>query len=555
MKKLLSCILLLFTSITIAQEYTLNKTLVNQFATGMSKEIILTTKLDTDGFYQIELNCLCSDESESFKLKPLTFPYFLSKLKDRIDKIVTTAINNDIVITKNRALDDTVVEKEASILFAKIATKFNTEEERPQVATIHLKNEEISVYYNTKNDSLRNIPSEDKLTDIQVEISFFGGFIEKMQVLGKFDGNTYAFNNKYSIGISSTKNIQQLSQYVLYSNEKITTSEFMFRRNPQKEDQPQLQNNSKRSLFIHVDDVIRYIKKVDINANDISPIPQVVLLDKNQKNSKLYREESSKLFEAVAFTDLIGLFDEENPNGLVQLEVKKRFNLNTRRFDRKWFHGIFPISFMFDGIGFFQNMDVFFQYSKIEENNKFLISETANIEDELGNITGTEEIYTPLTIMQYRNFAVGGTVNLVTYENQNTKLNLFLNAGALFGRTGIKLDPSDVEGQFFNNLEIPFEASILVLPEKRVSFSFTDRLSWFETFDDNLNIKSIDNGAAVNRNRLINSFNLDLNVDISASGKLFLRYKLIHEFENINNNFSMLQFGYSFYILKNNGTK
>jgi hypothetical protein len=157
--------------------------------------------------------------------------------------------------------------------------------------------------------------------------------------------------------------------------------------------------------------------------------------------------------------------------------------------------------------------------------------------------------------MQRRNFAIGGILNLVTLENQNSKLNMYLNAGFLFGRTGLKENIDDVEGFYTNNLEIPIEYQFHILPEKRVSFSFSDRLSWFETFDSNINLKSIEDNMLTSKNKWLNSFNIDLNVDISSTGRLFLRYKLTHELDNINNNFSRLQFGYSFYLLKNNGVK
>ena len=546
MKNLLTSFLWLCSISLFAQKYTVDADLIDEYTTDNSVNIILSSTIDADGFYNLSLECDCAD-TQTFKLKPLTYPNFENRMKEAIKKIIEgskDASGNALVPTTPGNTD--LVSNRIAQLFARVVTYYNSEEERPLVATIKLKQEEIPVYYNETDDDLDEIPLEDVLKDITVEISFFGGFIEKIQVNGMVDNEYFSFNNKYSIGISSTKNIQQLSDYRLFSNEKV----FVDTTDTTKltlldEDQVQNEQSDKKSLFIWVDDIIRYIKKVDVNANDISPVPQTVLLYKNKKESKLYREESSKLFEAVAYTDLIGLFDEENPNGLVQLEVKKRFNLNTRRFDRPLIYGIFPPALLFEGAGVLQNVDVFFQYSKIEENNKFLEPQTL----------GTDQFYTPISLLQYRNFAVGGILNLMTLENQNSKINMFFNAGALYGRTGVKLDPTDEEGVFFNNLEVPFEASLQVLPEKRVSFTFTDRLSWFETFNEDITIRSLEDGEVVSRNRWLNSFNLDLMVDISSSGKLFLRYKLIHELDNINTNFSQLQFGYSFYILKNNGVR
>ena len=146
-------------------------------------------------------------------------------------------------------------------------------------------------------------------------------------------------------------------------------------------------------------------------------------------------------------------------------------------------------------------------------------------------------------------------MNILFFENQNAKINTTLNAGFLFGRTGIKESADDVEGEFVNNLELPLELKFHILPEKRFSFIVSDRLSWFEVFDAEIPLKSIEDDLLEDKNRFINTFNVGMNLDVSTSGKLFLRYKLIHELDNINTNFSQLQFGYSFYLLQKNGAK
>ena len=145
--------------------------------------------------------------------------------------------------------------------------------------------------------------------------------------------------------------------------------------------------------------------------------------------------------------------------------------------------------------------------------------------------------------------------NLLFLENQNAKINVSLDGGFLFGRSGVKENATDEEGRFINNLEIPFELKFLLLPEKRFSFSVADRLSWFESFDSNINLKSIEKEALTDKNRWLNTFTIGFNLDVSTNGKLFLRYKLIHELDNINTNFSQLQFGYSFYLLQKNGVR
>ncbi|WP_044403788.1 hypothetical protein [Lacinutrix sp. Hel_I_90] len=552
---------LFFITCSFAQQYSLPTDLVLEFMknkdpkTGL--DIIIETKLGTDNFYETIVKY--ADNEESFKLRPLTYPNFEVKLKQAIkDVIEKTEIDGNGLETVTPT--DDVIDKTMPYVFTQIVTYHNSEEEKPIVATIHLKSSEIPVYYDDEEESIFK-----PLKKLTVEISFYGGFIEKMQLQGVIGDTPITFNNKYSIGISSTKNIQELDTYRLFSDDAFSDSEINAllktnvlesNENVQTLRKDQEQTNSNSKLHVNVSDIIRYVKKVDVNANDVSPVPQLLILDDNQKQSKLYREETSKLFEAVVYTDFLGLFDEDNPNGIIQTEINKRFNINTKRGDvNKLFGLIFPPVAISEGYGFFQFIDASFQYSKIESDSKFVIPNTFDVLDDTDQIIESFDYYSPISLMQRRNFAIGGNLNLITLENQNSKLNMYLNAGFLFGRTGLKEAIDDVEGFYTNNLEIPLEYQFHFLPEKRVSFSISDRLSWFETFDSNINLKSLEDNNLVSKNRWLNTFNIDLNIDISSTGRLFLRYKLTHELDNINNNFSRLQFGYSFYLLKNNGVK
>lgn len=642
MKKLFTLVIVFYSLFSYAQKYTLPQKLVKAYLKeGTTIDIIVETILDKDNFYEINLKC--SDKTSTFKLKPLTFPNFQSKFKDAIIDVLKQ--NDPKMLIDKLPNDREDVENNIAYVFTQIVTYYNTQEERPEVATIYLK-ENIPVYRYLKNDRKIDKTIETTLNNAQVEISFYGGFIEKMQVSGTIGNVPITFNNKFSIGISSNKNIKQLNKYSLYSDERFTKDDFntkvvlsnlLLKENIANKDfsdainaiikidknlsikknildslennkaktvsindfkkieleiqkikneiiiiendkatalkdvenktenlasyksqknkfetyinihNENSENSDKRSLAIHVSDIIRYVKKVDVNANDISPVPQLVLLDKNQKETKLYREESSKLFEAVVYTDFLGIFDDANPNGIIQTEINKQFNITSRRFD------VFPA--FIEAIGFLNYFNAQFQFSKIEKNNKFLLPSNFDVLDSGGNVTETIAYYSPISLYQYRNYAIGGQLNVFIIENQNAKINTTLDAGFLFGRSGIKETENQVDGIFINNLEIPIELKFLILPEKRFSFSVSDRLSWFESFDADINLKSIENEKLMNKNRWLNTFNIGLNLDVSTNGKLFLRYKLIHELDNINTNFSQLQFGYSFYLLQKNGAR
>ena len=563
MKLLLFICSFIFASNCFAQEYTLPTDLVKTFLAEeyptVSLDMLIETKLGADNFYETIIKY--SNKSESFKLKPLTYPNFEVKLKQAItDVISSTEVNSEPLVA--RLPDPKVISQTVPKLFTRIVSFHNSEEARPQVANIYLRNQEIPIYYTHRDTATRQTifvkrqtTFVNSLKKVKVELSFYGGFIEKIQVQGVTGSNNtpLTFNNIYSIGISSTKNIQQLNSYVLFSDEKYNVTSLSDLKI--SETDIQSSKTSNRSLHIKVGDVLRYVKKVDVNANDVSPVPQVLALDEQTNQSILYREETSRLFEAVVYTDFFGLFEEENPNGIVQTEVIKRFHLNTKLSDTRWYHNLLVLPLLSEGIGCLQYFDATFQYSKIESHNKYVVPKTFEMVNRIDTTMESINYYSLLNLFQQRNFSFGGDLNLFALENQNSKLNIYINSGFRFGRTGIKTSQVDSNGIFVNNLEIPMEVQFLILPEKRVSFSISNKLSWFETFDSNIELKSIKNDTITTKNNLINSINLGLNVDISTSGKLFLRYKLTHELDNINNNFARLQFGYSFYLLKDNGVK
>ena len=217
MKKLLLVLLVLFSVFSYSQQYMLPTKLVDQYlVSGEKKDIIIETAIDKDNFYEIKLRY--NDKSSTFKLKPLTFPNFKSKFKNAIVEVIK--LNNPSSL-KTSLPSDEDVQNEIAYVFTQFVTYYNTQEEQPEVASIFLK-EDIPIYYEKKKNKVEKL--EIFLEDVIVELSFFGGFIEKIQVNGKVNGIPMSFNNKFSIGISSTKNITELSDYIIYSNEKIDST-------------------------------------------------------------------------------------------------------------------------------------------------------------------------------------------------------------------------------------------------------------------------------------------------------------------------------------------
>ncbi len=495
-------------------------------------DLTIAVEETNEGFYKFTVT-YADSSPQHFQLKPLELESFIGKAKLAFEKVFGEI--------GNKPAEQKDIDKYLNELYTIIAVYLRTDEETPQVATVSLVNSEVNTYYDFSKDSVKLSITSLNITN--VNLTFYNGFIEKVQVLGSIqlkDNKTIPieFNNKFSIGISSTLNVKNLSKISMYSDKEFSRSfikSIVGKDMKALTEQQVLTGKGDQSLYITLGDFLNYEKTLDVNANDISPAPITVNLSSENPKQKLFREKTTQLFEAKLYTDLLGLIDEENPNGIVQLELDKRFNFLTTRTDCRR-----------GGIGGFQYIDAIFNLSKIEADNKYLIpplfSDSLNL-----------PVFHPIQLYQYRNYSVGAMLNLVNYENQNIKYNFIIDLGLLFGRTGIKTDTTEFANKFFiNNMEIPFETGFHFIPEKRVKLIISDRISWFKQLSDDIELPLNDDGKTKTA-AWLNTVAMKLEVNISDNGKLFARYKFTHEIGEWQNNFSQLQFGYSFYILKNNG--
>lgn len=531
--------------------------------------IIEAKKEDDSQYFKVEI-ISDNNKKESFKIYPLSLDMFIIKFKNTFLKVVDSAEN----ITSDK---NTVFNKlELSLLFAQLFTFQRTENERPVVANITLKNnipvmipkfatkeiiDKISALRTANkpagliltkqekkiqkkvNSNIRKIKKTENelvevvtIDDAKLELTFYNGFIEKIELEAKVKNLKIRFTNVHSVGISSSNGIKRFVENYINS---FYTYSF---------DGTNLKRDGKGSfLRINLADIIDYDRELDINANDISPEPTKLVLDESNRETKLYKEESTKLFEAIVYSDFLGVFDEENPNGIIQTEVAKRFFINTQRTQISKKGRIcggflfFPIWFS-EGIGLFEYIDVNAKLSKIEENNKFLEPKT---------IDGIN-FFEPLRIMQHQSFSIGADVNVLYLENQNKKINTNLDIGFRYGRSGLQLE-ENVQN-FFNTFSATTSLGFRLIPEKRYGFTAIGELAYFQVFDDDeLNVLSIEDKGLTKPNKIFSTASFEFFVNTSTTGKLFMRYNFTSELRDWDNNFSQFQFGYSFYLLKQNG--
>ncbi|RYH74081.1 hypothetical protein EVU94_08805 [Flavobacteriaceae bacterium 144Ye] len=511
-------------------------------------DLILKVYQDENGFTHVVVNNGVED-IEEILLKPFSFDLFKTKMKVNI-------LNN---LVQKSAVSASFIDEgmnEALInLYSEINSYFNTVNERPEVAKVKLKSERINVYANLEHEK-EGKPKKirlliGKLINPEIVMTFYSGFIEKIEVHGELNGNEIKLSNKYSIGVSSESNVKSFNEIRLFTKypynikpEKIGDAikptnprnqsyididegEYRITIQPEqrevdKDDYEIVEKSNDAYIYLYLNDLISYDRYIDVNANDISPTKQRIVLDGQQKSTKVYKEESTKIIEAVIYSDLLAAVNEENPSGVIQTEVAKKFNINTARND-----------FLGGGAGMFEYLDARILYSKIEADNKFNLP--------------TDGTFKMLDLFNHRNFTVGGLLNILSIEEQDLKLNIFYDSGVEFSRSGYKLDANDDE-EHLNALQWSHQLKFHLFPEKRYGIVFRDKLFYYEILENNSDFLELLN----KKKDWFNVIELSAYLDIATSAKVFVKYALVHELSDLDNNFSRFQLGTAFYFLQKN---
>ncbi|QXP78301.1 MULTISPECIES: hypothetical protein [Winogradskyella] len=502
-----------------------------------------------------------TQKKESFKIYPLSIEVFSTSFKQAYKDLVEKS--ELITVDSSTQFKDL----EISLLFVELIAFERTENERPVVANITLKkNIPVKIKYKytpqynreiedlkladdatdeakKEKDKKRKALEEEgdglvelcKINSAKLELTFYNGFIEKIELEAEIKSAKVRFTNLYSIGISSTSGIRKFVKNNIQS----------FYSYKEEAGDTLVRDSEGSMLSINFADVIDYDREIDINANDISPEPTKLVLTSLDDKTVLYKEESTKLFEAIVYSDFLGVFDAENPNGILQTEVAKKFYINTNRGEvskiGSYLLSPFLPALFAEGYGFFEYLDVSAKISKLEENNKFLNADTLN----------GEWYFSPLKIMQHESFSIGADLNILYLENQNKKINTNFDIGLRYGRSGLQIDENTQE--FFNSITTTAKLGFQFIPEKRYGFLASIKAQYFQIYnDDGFNVMSLNNNSLVRPNQWFNQTQFQFFVNTSTTGKLFIRYNLMTEMEDWDNNFSQFQFGYSFYLLKQN---
>ena len=405
-------------------------------------------------------------------------------------------VNIDAILAaENQNLSDSFLEL--------ISTLYNTPDSGQKIAEITLMD---VVDIKTKS------PITNQTLKINLaQLVFEDGTIKNIIIEGTNpEGEKVIFSNIYSIGITTRANILNFNNISL---------------------NPEL---SKEYDPIKLSEVIKYERKVDLRTNDFSPADVAIVLYP-KKTQELFKAPSAKLFQLNFFSDFVGL-NENNPNGLVQLEFTKRINLWTKRTDA-WFNS---------GKGWFTHLLPSLEISKIEENNRSI--ELSQFNDG-GQITN---YLNPLELYRYSYARISNEINI--YDLQGPSVSVHLNAFGGIGITNVKdtVLINTVETAYDENVNtLMYGANIKFLfnPESRWSYQLSSKFTKLKPLSDNFNFASVEKNVYNEKaNDMITTWEFLLSWNTGSDNQIFGRFRFNHELKYLNNNFTEFQIGYSVFL-------
>lgn len=349
--------------------------------------------------------------------------------------------------------------------------------------------------------------------------------------------------------------------------------------------------------FIRLMDLIIFDIVYENAKEDYSPSNRTFSISPNHPIEELRKEQRSRILEVAAFTDFIGL-DRNEPNGLLQIEARKRINLNTKyrllnrgirnrftdfdltntRFklvdakkkkqsvyriyirdttlkadtnisamsaiERSWVDSGFRKSvdtisipnkkFRSPYLNFFGYIEPKLLFSKLEETNRFVDSTKA-----------LQGLIEPINLYRYQIASFGVEVQVFRMSFPQTKLQWnVLNVGMFWSRTRVALT-SDSTGptKALNSNFWEFGSSLIFRPDGRwgasLGFNYVSPRIWDNEFQ------------IINTNGLFQD-RFDAWLKTGDTGKLFFRFRRTYEKGKRNNNFTQVQLGYSLNIFAGN---
>lgn len=380
-------------------------------------------------------------------------------------------------------------------------------------------------------------------TVYEVKIVIYNGFINEITAVVGIGGQKYHFINPIPIGITSLRDINCFDKYYLRCY------------NPNNQKTP---NKKYIDYVLNLAELLSYVPETVQNVFDRSPRNATHIIKMNQIQKKIYevfKEPLSRLIQATVYSDFIG-FEETKPNGLIQTELYRRMNMNTQR---NQLIGSKRMNW-----GGFQYLKPELVFSKIEDKERIL--PLSYLTTSINGIEKQHAYLSTIDLHQHKYMHAGSLFNILLLQDPNVHSTLELNTGGYFGFVALedtmRLNParSSENNQYtIATIEAFLEAKYEFSKDEYFGFDVGYR-PFFIANLGNYQMQIKDSEKFVTNPASLENFfdraflgQIELLAWVKpapkkSDGRLFARYRLIHQMTNINLYYHQIQIGYSFYF-------
>ncbi len=336
------------------------------------------------------------------------------------------------------------------------------------------------------------------------------------------------------------------------------------------------------SRYIKLSDLIILDIVLENDKEDYSPSNRTFSLTPSNPIVELKKEKRSRLLEVSAFTDFVGL-DQEQPNGLIQIEAKRKININTKyhlfaggdmknenlaaqvdlgaiksyTIDRKQNETIYDLQLFKQGgenlkytidtasfkqekftvkhrrfrspfFNIFGSIEPRLLFSKLEDNNRFLDSSALS-----GNEINSLRLY------QQQLASFGTSLQLLKFSFPQLKFTWnVLNTGIYWYRSRLSFSSDSTDRS-----SIPLNSHYAVIGTQ-VNFRPDSR--WGATLGfDYINQSLWNSEYTLSDTHALHQIYFESFLRTDTYSKLFFRFKWTYVHKNRESNFTQIQMGYS----------
>lgn len=453
-------------------------------------------------------------------------------------------------------INSSYIETLALGIFYEIKTKLEFNDDEPITSIIKLKDRSINCYFsnNTKigyksiDEGVHNIPFLIDKVSIEFEDGNIKNLFADMYMIDSLGNPIYSslvsFKNTIPIPIASRNSIDNFSKFKIYNTDfGSILHDTSFVNAIAGYTDTVINSKSNGNIYFLLSNLLAYFPVLESDKEDYSPVNSVVILNNTNTFQELKKIKRSKILSVKAYTDFIGVQDDQ-PNGLIQIEASRKFNLTTKKNGNKniymgWVHFIEPK----------------LTISKIEENNNSLFLTSDNIDEDFLKLNQKVFNVEAIDLLKYQNTAFDLDMNLYKINFPNIKSNIQFNINVGLLRTSVTDSiivsemavnkSNSLNSLNLSSLRVGESIMLEIKPDNRYGFNLGFDLKIYSS----LNTDYI---VGISTSSLIYSFWADAFLKTGINNTLFFRYKLSYSpYSSIPDySFTQIQLGYLLDIFK-----